>query len=49
MRYIAFENTYNEQIYDSETKTVTFKTGQTIEDVKPIFKRGRWTPLKESK
>lgn len=36
MKYIAFEGTYNEQIYDSEARTVTWRDGAQIENVQVI-------------
>ena len=44
MRYVAFEGTYNEQIWDSETMTVIWPANPEliIEQVKPVLSRKTW-------
>lgn len=36
MRYISFQGTYNEQIYDSEARTITWCDGARTENVRVI-------------
>lgn len=44
MRYIAFEGTYNEQIWDSKTQTVIWPVNPElkVEQVKPVLSRKTW-------
>jgi len=47
MRYIAFEATYNEQIWDSDTMLVTWTKhpGLIIKEVRPVLTRKTWRRL----
>jgi hypothetical protein len=48
MKYIAFEGTYNEQIYDSETQTITFvKPTIVVYDVTILVGNGTWKKYNE--
>lgn len=49
MKYISFEGTYNAQIWDSETKTITWKNypGLTVKDVDIQLETGTWKEVKE--
>jgi hypothetical protein len=49
VKYIAFEGTYNEQIFDSETKTIiwTNKSDLKVENVGIQLETGTWKELPE--
>ena len=49
MKYISFEGTYNEQIFDSETKTITWTCYPDfrVRDVNIQLETGTWKEVKE--
>jgi len=49
MKYIAFEGTYNEQVWDSETKTIVFiKPQAVVYDVDIQLETGTWKEVKDA-
>lgn len=50
MKYVAFESTPNEQIFNSEEHTITFVNSPVIvKDVIAVFGNGTWKKFNESK
>jgi hypothetical protein len=50
MKYIAFSGTPNEQIFDSEERTITFVNSPiVVKDVTVLFGNGTWKKFNESK
>ena len=48
MKYINYKGTYNEQVWDSKTKTVTWNDGRNIKGVTPLNKRRNgWVKLRK--
>ncbi|GEM_PF-4443655 len=48
MKYIAYQGTYNEQIFDSEEQTITFVNSPiVVKDVTILVGNGTWKKYNE--